>query len=301
MPATRRDRSASMASSTRSQGPRQPIWGSSSPSRQQRHQVGEVGSEVRADRERLDTRAARHVAQSARSRSWSAAARPCRRSSRARPGPAARGSRPAAVRRRCRSRSRPGPALRRARPTTWSAPSSARPSARAGLPTVAMTRAPAREASWTAKRPTPPDAPLISTVRPSTDPSPRIARSAVTAGHRQRRRLLEADLVGQNRQLAGVDRAQLRPRARPAERDHPRAGRGPRAVRGRGDHGPGGVPARHLAGLGVIGEERDLAEVQRDRRHPDERLGGSRLRIGGVAEAQAVGSGSIVDQSFHRA
>ena len=193
------------------------------------------------------------VAAFARSRSWSAAARPSRRSSRARPGRQQREDvAPAAVRRRCRSRSRPGPARPSSPTTTWSAPSSARPSARAGLPTVAMTCAPARAANWTAKRPTPPDAPRDQHASAQHRPEPAHRPQRGDPGHRQRRRRAEADLVGQQRRARRRRlRAAARPRARPAERDHPRTGRRPRAARGRGDHGAGGVPARHLAGLGV--------------------------------------------------
>ena len=67
------------------------------------------------------------------------------------------------------------------RPTTTSeAPSAASPSPRSGRPTDATTWAPALAASWTANLPTPPDAPVTSTRCPTTEPSRRSARSAVT-------------------------------------------------------------------------------------------------------------------------
>src|SRR4051794_24099929 len=62
-----------------------------------------------------------------------------------------------------------------------SAPSSSRPCARSGLRATAVTRAPARLASWTAKRPTPPEAPVTSARRPRSDGGPSsIAYSAVS-------------------------------------------------------------------------------------------------------------------------
>ena len=73
---------------------------------------------------------------------------------------------------------------RRRRPsrskTTSRAPSSRSPRPRSALRATAVTCAPARAASWTAKRPTPPLAPVTSTRLPSTKPAISSARSAVT-------------------------------------------------------------------------------------------------------------------------
>ena len=63
--------------------------------------------------------------------------------------------------------------------TTAVAPRSARPLARSGRPTTPVTSAPARAASCTAKRPTPPAAPVISARRPSRAPPRRTVRRAV--------------------------------------------------------------------------------------------------------------------------
>jgi hypothetical protein len=64
--------------------------------------------------------------------------------------------------------------------TTSSAPSCVKPVPRSFRPTEAITCAPASEASRTANRPTPPDAPVTSTRRPSTAPLARSARNAAT-------------------------------------------------------------------------------------------------------------------------
>ena len=154
--------------------------------------------------------------------------------------------------------------------------------------TQATTRAPARDASWTAKRPTPPEAPLISTDRPSTEPSPRIARRAVTAATGSAAASANPTCSGSTASSPGVDRAQPPPGSRPTERDHPRPGRGNAAVGGGGHDGPGGVPPRYVP-VPVIGQERNLAEVQRDRRHLDERLG--RCRIGRALRRGAARAG----------
>ncbi len=65
--------------------------------------------------------------------------------------------------------------------TTRSAPSSVRPAALASDPTEAITRAPPNRASWIAKRPTPPEAPVIRTVLPKIGPLSCKVASAVTA------------------------------------------------------------------------------------------------------------------------
>jgi len=64
--------------------------------------------------------------------------------------------------------------------TTSSAPSSCSPAARAELPlTNAVTSAPPKRASWIAKRPTPPEAPVTRTRRPRMAGPSRRMRSAV--------------------------------------------------------------------------------------------------------------------------
>ena len=72
-------------------------------------------------------------------------------------------------------------------PSSWSrsvttsvAPSSRKPTARSWLPTTAVTRAPPSLPSWTAKRPTPPAAPVTSTLRPRMAGPSRRIRSAVS-------------------------------------------------------------------------------------------------------------------------
>jgi hypothetical protein len=59
-------------------------------------------------------------------------------------------------------------------------PSLRRLSLRPSLVTWATTWATAQRASCTAKLPTPPEAPVTNTLRPTTEPSERTARSAIT-------------------------------------------------------------------------------------------------------------------------
>ena len=73
-----------------------------------------------------------------------------------------------------------GSAISASPTTTSAAPSAFNPAPRAVEPTAAITWAPARAASCTANRPTPPDAPVMSTRRPTTGPSARSDCSAVT-------------------------------------------------------------------------------------------------------------------------
>src|SRR4051794_31667816 len=96
---------------------------------------------------------------------------------------------PGATRRiACESVSPPTPSITRSNRspsgsrwwTISSAPRSSRPCARSGLRETAVTCAPARLASCTAKRPTPPEAPVTSARRPRSDGGPSsIAYSAV--------------------------------------------------------------------------------------------------------------------------
>lgn len=65
--------------------------------------------------------------------------------------------------------------------TISAAPSPSMIRARSGPPTIAVTRAPEREASCTARLPTPPAVPVISTRFPSNGPPWRKVRSAVSA------------------------------------------------------------------------------------------------------------------------
>src|SRR5215831_13153171 len=119
-----------------------------------------------------------------------------------------------------------------ARPaTTSAAPSTARPSPRSGLPTDAITWAPARAARGAGdEHPAP---------RERTEPPERPQRGHTSSG--DRRRQAEIKLIGHDRELGGVGRPQLGPPPGVAERDHPGAGRRPGAVPGRRDDHPGGV------------------------------------------------------------
>ena len=64
--------------------------------------------------------------------------------------------------------------------TTSAAPSPSNTRARSRLPAIAVTRAPERAASCTARLPTPPAAPVISTRLPSNGAPCRKVRSAVS-------------------------------------------------------------------------------------------------------------------------
>jgi hypothetical protein len=70
------------------------------------------------------------------------------------------------------------------------------------------------------------------------------------------------------------------------ELDHARARGGAGAVGGGPDDHPGGVPSRDVPGRDVRAPAGDLTEVQRERRHPDQRPGAG------------TGSGTLVKVRF---
>ena len=233
LPATRRERSASIASSTRSQGPRHPIWGSSWPSRQQRHQVAEIGSEVRSDRERLHARATRQVAQLLEVDRG--------RLQRGHPDahcvPA--GCEPAEALGQQRAadvvdrEARPGPAPRRARPTTWSAPSLAQALGARRAADQAMTRAPARDGELDREAP---DAARCPADQHGPAEHGTRARGSPAAPSPPPRVRPPPPRIQPPRAAPAVRRRRLRqprPRARPTERDHPRPAGSPSRPRRR--------------------------------------------------------------------
>ena len=115
-----------------------------------------------------------------------------------------RRARRAGSRRRARGRRRPRRSTSNSGPSgvsswmTSSAPRSVRPRARSGLAETAVTCAPPMWASWTAKRPTPPLAPVTSTRRRDRVAADVERQQRGDPGDGQRRGLGEAHRVGQD-------------------------------------------------------------------------------------------------------
>ena len=86
--------------------------------------------------------------------------------------------------------------------------------------------------------------------------------AALNACDWDRRGSAEVDRVGEDGELAGVDRALLRPGARPAERRDAGVRRRPGPVCCRGQHRPRRVPARHRTRRHTLAQERHLPEVE---------------------------------------
>jgi len=118
------------------------------------------------------------------------------------------------------------------------------------------------------------------------------------AGDGQRRRLLEADLIGNLGEHVGAHRRELRPRSDLNETHDADPVRRPAAVRGRHPYDARHVPPRHRAGLHG-GEARGLAAIEAEGPDLDERLVPFGPRVGHLAQL-GVGRGGGGDECAHR-
>ena len=167
--------------------------------------------------------------------------------------------------------------------TISSAPSASRPFARSGLAETAVTCAPPRLASWTAKRPTPPEAPVTRTRRPSSAPPISRAYSAVRPATGSVAAWASETASGSGaRMLVGT--ATFSAHApREHEADDARAlGRAAAVGRGALD-GARDVPARDGAGR-VRRQAPDLAAVEGERADLHQGLVRRGLRIGHLCQ-----------------
>ena len=166
---------------------------------------------------------------------------------------------------------------------TSCAPSSRRPRARSALRATAVTCAPAPAASWTAKRPTPPAAPVTSTRLPSTKPAISSARSAVrpaTGSVAACAKLAPSGSSASWSVRTATSCAQAPLRMSPTTRA-PAGGPLPSsAARSTtpATSQPGIEPAAHA------GQAPRLAAIQGEGAHPDEGLGRQRLRVCDLGE-----------------
>ena len=206
-----------------------------------------------------------------------------------RPRRAARGRWRAAARRRCRPRRAPA-SMSASSVTTSRGAQLGQPGAAPDRPDLGDDVAPASAASWTANRPTPPDAPVTSTRRPSSGPSRRTACSAVTPAPGSAAAATRSDPVGHHADVRGGHRAQRGQRAAHRERADPGADRRPGPVgRGRDDDAGGVLPghaANPVHGVGVG----QIEEVERGGGHRDQGFAGHRVRVGQLRAAQRRGA-----------
>ena len=133
-----------------------------------------------------------------------------------------------------------------------------------------MTWAPPRPASWTAKRPTPPLAPVTQHA-PTQDVAGEADRKqGGQAGDRERRGLGEGDLVGEDGERVGRHGRPLSPGARGQQPDDARALGRPRAVVG--------VPAARIGGMDPHAHPGPVAAAFAERRRAWRRSGCRRSR-----------------------
>ena len=168
---------------------------------------------------------------------------------------------------------------------TSSAPRSVRPRARSGLAETAVTWAPPMWASWTAKRPTPPLAPVTSTRRAiGLPPMSRASRAVIPATGSA---AAWAKLTASGRTAmacVGTAASCAHALSWSATTRAPSGGPLPSAAARRT------VPARsqpvRVPG-GLLGQRLDLAAVERDGLDGDEGLVGQRLGVGRLGQLDA--------------
>ena len=168
---------------------------------------------------------------------------------------------------------------------TSSAPRSVRPRARSGLAETAVTWAPPMWASWTAKRPTPPLAPVTSTRRAiGLPPMSRASRAVIPATGSA---AAWAKLTSSGRTaMACVGTAASCAHALSWSATTRAPSGGPLPSAAGAAHRPGEVPAGEAARR-LVGQPLDLAAVERDGLDGDEGLVGQRLGVGRLGQLDA--------------
>ena len=161
---------------------------------------------------------------------------------------------------------------------------------------TAVTWAPASVASWMAKRPTPPLAPVTSTRLPSTKPPISSARSAVSPATGSVAACANEIPSGSSARYS-VGTAARSAHAPDSSRPTTRAPSArAAAVGGRPAHRAREIPARDRPGLHPL-EPPHLAAVEADRVDGDERLVRQRLRISDLGE---LGKGGVEEETRAR-